>query len=144
MRTSALSIERGSHDSPPWPPGPLLLFFACFLAAPLARQGFFDAPFLAGFQVKGVTLDFLDDVFLLYLSLEATQGVLERLASCSLTSGTKKLHPQTGPVWTRQLLQDTSSKSSINVEYRQPMPLLATVCASNEHGFRELVLVRAW
>jgi len=49
----------------------LLLFFACFFAAALARQRFFYALLLAGLQVEGVTLHFLDDVFLLHLAFEA-------------------------------------------------------------------------
>ncbi len=60
--------------------GALVLFFACFLSASLARQCFLDALFLARLQVKGVTLDLLDDVFLLHLALEATQRILEGLA----------------------------------------------------------------
>jgi hypothetical protein len=60
--------------------GASVLFFACFLSAALARQCFFDALLLARFQVKGVALDLLDDVFLLHLALEATQRILEGLA----------------------------------------------------------------
>jgi len=65
-----------------WPGGPeiLLLFFACFLAAAFACQRFFHPPFLAGFQMKGVTLHFLNDVLLLHFTLEATQGIFQRLA----------------------------------------------------------------
>ena len=55
----------------------LVLFFACFFPAALARQRFFDALFLARLQVKGVALDLLDDVFLLHLALKASQSVLE-------------------------------------------------------------------
>src|SRR5215510_13266309 len=58
----------------------LLLLFSCLLASALTSQRFFHALFLAWLQVKGVTLYFLDDVLLLYLPLEATQGVFERLA----------------------------------------------------------------
>jgi hypothetical protein len=54
----------------------LLLLLACFLACALARQCFLDPLFLAGFQVEGVTLDFLNDVLLLHFPLEAAQGVL--------------------------------------------------------------------
>lgn len=56
------------------------LFFALFLAAALARQRLLHPLFLAGFQVEGVTLHFLDDVFLLHFPLEATQGIFERFA----------------------------------------------------------------
>ena len=49
---------------------PLVLLFTSFLAIPLARQSCFDATLLTRFQVVGVTLDFLDDVLLLYLPLK--------------------------------------------------------------------------
>jgi hypothetical protein len=39
-----------------------------------------DAFFLARFQVEGMFLNFLDDVFLLNLSFEATQRVFDVLA----------------------------------------------------------------
>jgi hypothetical protein len=61
-------------------PRNLVLFFACFLSAALARQRFFYALLFAGLQVKGVTLDLLDDVFLLHLAFEATQCIFEGLA----------------------------------------------------------------
>jgi len=56
------------------------LFFACFLPAALAGQCFFNPFLLARLQVKGVTLDLLDNVFLLHFALEATQCVFEGLA----------------------------------------------------------------
>jgi hypothetical protein len=58
----------------------LVLLFTSFLAIPLARQSRLYASFLTGFQVVGVTLDFLDDVFLLYLPLKPAQRIFERLA----------------------------------------------------------------
>jgi hypothetical protein len=57
-----------------------VLFLARLLASALASQRCFHALFLAGFQVKGVALDLLDNVFLLHLALETAQSVLERLA----------------------------------------------------------------
>ena len=65
---------------PPREEGPLLasiLFLACLLACTLTSKRCFYALFLARFQVKGVALYLLDNVFLLYLSLEAAQCVLE-------------------------------------------------------------------
>ena len=47
-----------------------ILLFASLLTVPLARQGCLDAALLAGLQIIGVTLYFLDDVLLLYLPLE--------------------------------------------------------------------------
>ena len=58
----------------------LVLLFSSFLAAALARQRFLHALLLARFQVKGVTFHFLNDVFLLNLTLEAAQSVFERFA----------------------------------------------------------------
>jgi hypothetical protein len=48
----------------------LVLLFACFFSAALTGQRFFYALFFARLQVKGVTLDLLDNVFLLHLALE--------------------------------------------------------------------------
>ena len=55
----------------------LVLFFTRFLAAALTGQCFFHALLLARLQVKGVTLDLLDNVFLLHLALETPQRVFE-------------------------------------------------------------------
>jgi hypothetical protein len=49
----------------------LILFFACLFSGALASQRSFHTLFFAGLQVEGVTLDLLDDVFLLHLALEA-------------------------------------------------------------------------
>ena len=58
----------------------LVLFLACFLTAPFASKRFFHPLLLARLQVKGVTLHFLDNVFLLYLPLEAAKRIFEGLA----------------------------------------------------------------
>ena len=58
----------------------LILLFASLLAIPLARQCCLDAALFTGLQIVGVTLDFLDDVLLLYLPLEPAQRIFERLA----------------------------------------------------------------
>jgi len=55
----------------------LILFFARFLAIPLACQRFFRPLLFAGFQIEGMALDFLDDVFLLHLAFEAAERVLQ-------------------------------------------------------------------
>jgi hypothetical protein len=49
----------------------LILFFACLFSGALASQRSFHTLFFTGLQVEGVTLDLLDDVFLLHLALEA-------------------------------------------------------------------------
>ena len=48
----------------------LVLLFTSFLAIPLACQCCFDTALLTGLQVIGMTLHFLDDVFLLYLAFK--------------------------------------------------------------------------
>jgi len=48
----------------------LVLLFASLLAIPLAGQRRLYTLLFAWLQVVGVTLDFLDDVFLLYLPLK--------------------------------------------------------------------------
>ena len=58
----------------------LVLLFASLLAVPLARQSCLDATLLAGLQIVGVTLHFLDDVLLLYLPLEPAQRIFQRFA----------------------------------------------------------------
>jgi hypothetical protein len=64
----------------------LVCLFTCLLAIPLACQSRFYALLFAGLQVVGVTLDFLDDVLLLYLPLEPAQRIFERLAFLYATS----------------------------------------------------------
>jgi len=54
-----------------------ILFLARLLAGPFPSQRGLHALFLAGFQVEGVALNLLDNVFLLYLALEAAQSILE-------------------------------------------------------------------
>jgi hypothetical protein len=58
----------------------LVLLFASLLAIPLACQCGLHTTFFAGLQIVGMTLYFLDDVFLLDLALEPAQCILERLA----------------------------------------------------------------
>jgi hypothetical protein len=55
----------------------LVLFFARFLASPLACESSLNTLFLAGLQIKGVALDLLDNVFLLHLALKTAQSILK-------------------------------------------------------------------
>ena len=73
----------------------LVLFFANFLTSALASQRGLYALFLAGLQVKGVTLDLLDNVLCLDLTLEAAQGVFYRFALLNFYFCQLKQHPQT-------------------------------------------------
>jgi hypothetical protein len=54
-----------------------ILFLTGFFAAAFASERFFDTLLFAGLQVKGVSLDLLDDVFLLHPTLKTPQCVLE-------------------------------------------------------------------
>jgi len=65
----------------------LFLLATDLLAAPLARQGLFGPPPVARLQIEAVLLDVLDDVFLLYLPLEAAEGIFDRLALLDLDLG---------------------------------------------------------
>lgn len=49
-------------------------------AGSFPRQGRFDSLFLSWLQIKGMLFDFLDDVLLLHLSLEAAEGAFQRLS----------------------------------------------------------------
>src|SRR5207237_2145619 len=75
----------------------LVLLFASFLPAALPRQRFFHTLLFAGLQVKGVTLDLLDDVFLLHLALKTPQCILEGFSllqsNFSQRTNTPKLVP---------------------------------------------------
>ena len=62
------------------PYGPLVLLFPSFFPAAFTRQRFLDTLLFARLQVKGVTLDLLDDVFLLHFALETAQGIFEGLS----------------------------------------------------------------
>jgi len=58
----------------------LVLLLADLLAIALTRERFFDALLFTWFQIKGVTLDFLDNVFGLHLALEAAQSIFKGFA----------------------------------------------------------------
>jgi hypothetical protein len=59
------------------PPMHLIRFSPLLLAQSLPRKRFFRPALLAGFHVEAMLLDFLDDVFLLYLALETPQGIFQ-------------------------------------------------------------------
>jgi hypothetical protein len=79
------------HRSPPrelvvlWV---LLLQLASeLLTVALTRQSLFGSALVPWLQIEGVLLDVLDDVFLLDLPLEATEGTLDGLALLNLDFG---------------------------------------------------------
>ena len=79
--SSAIFAERREKGKGPHSGGRpcllLLLFFPSFFPAALACQCFFHTLLLAGFQIEGVPLNLLDDVFLLYFALETAQSIFE-------------------------------------------------------------------
>ena len=99
--------------------GPLLLLvllFSCLLATALPRQCFLDALLLTRLQVKGVTLDLLDDVFLLHFSFEAAQGILERFALLESDFCQLDHTPKLVPFGRLYLCQGSPGKSSASVK----------------------------
>jgi hypothetical protein len=58
----------------------LILLFTNLLTIALTCKRFFHALLLTWFQIKRVTLDFLDNVFGLHLALKAPQGILKGFA----------------------------------------------------------------
>jgi hypothetical protein len=58
-------------------PDTLVLFLARLLAGAFACERGLHSLLFAGLQVKGVSLDLLDDVFLLHLTLKTAKRVLE-------------------------------------------------------------------
>jgi hypothetical protein len=72
--------NRTSHPLGGDGPYELILLFASLFTTPFTRQSFLHAFLLARFEIKGMSLDFLDNVFLLYLPLKAAQGVFERFS----------------------------------------------------------------
>jgi len=79
-RLSSVSLENPGEQSVSRRVKGSILLFASLFAIPLARQCCLDATLLAGLQVVGVTLDFLDDVLLLYLPLKSAQRIFQRFA----------------------------------------------------------------
>ncbi len=88
-------LEPRAKTRPSSLPYKLVLLFTSLLAIPLARQRFFHALALAGFQVEGMTFDFFDDVFLLYLAFEPAQCIFKRLAFLNANLCQCVLHLQT-------------------------------------------------
>src|SRR5438046_8737983 len=75
----------------------LVLFFPCLLATAFTRQCFLYALFLARLQVEGVTLNLLENIFLLHFALETAQGGLVVLSL--LSSEFRQV--ATPPTWSR-------------------------------------------
>ena len=77
-----------------------VLFLTRLLAVTLASERRFHSLFFAGLQVVGVTLDLLDNVFLLHLALQTPQRVLEGFSLLDPYFCQSLLHPPTRPTWT--------------------------------------------
>src|SRR5579859_4862935 len=79
--------------------GRLVRFAPLLLAQSLPRKRFFGPAFFARLHVEAVLLDFLDDVFLLHLALEAAQGIFQRLTFLDNDFSHFYIHPQSGSDW---------------------------------------------
>ena len=78
QRLRATSNQDKEKQGPPLERRPtvlLVLLFTSLFATALARQRFFHTLLFARLEVEGMSLDLLDDVLLLDLTLEASQGV---------------------------------------------------------------------
>jgi hypothetical protein len=80
--------------------GGLVLLLTKFFSGTLSRQRLLHSALCARFQVEGMTLYFLNDVFRLNLALEPTQGILDRLPFlqsnfCQLTTPSCMLRSRT-------------------------------------------------
>src|SRR5687767_2812858 len=72
-------------------PGCLLRLPAHFLAIALPGERLFCSTLVPRFQVEGVLLDVLDDVFLLHLALETPQRAFDRLTFLQLHLGHRRI-----------------------------------------------------
>src|SRR5258706_1098244 len=89
-RSPPLFVDRG--------PAALLRFAPELLAITLARQCLLGPALVPRFQVEGVLLDVLDDVFLLHLPLEPPESALNGFALLNLDFSHAVKHPLTGLV----------------------------------------------
>ena len=78
MSPSLLAL-RGKDGALAIRPAKLALFDfpATFLPVSFARQRLLDTQFFARLQIEGMPLDLFNDVFLLHLTLEASEGVFQ-------------------------------------------------------------------
>jgi hypothetical protein len=72
----------------------LILLLTRLLTGTLASQCGLHALFFARLQVKGVTLDLLNNVFLLHLALETAQSIFEGLTLLQSYFGQKRYTPK--------------------------------------------------
>ncbi len=93
----------------------LILFFANFLTIAFARQRLFDSLFLTGFEVKGMTLDFLNDVLGLNFALKTAQGIFERFTFLNSNLCQRKYTSHSRPEWL--CIKDTLSEPKIDTEF---------------------------
>jgi hypothetical protein len=72
-------MERATRGKE-WPSSTQSCSLRAFFRLRLRANASLTRSFSPGFQVKGVTFDFFNDVFLLYLTFEAAQRILKGLA----------------------------------------------------------------
>jgi hypothetical protein len=75
--------------------GALLCFTPDLLTAPLPSKRLLSPTLVTRFEIEGMLFDIFDDVFLLYLSLEAAECTFDRLAFLDLDFSHALKHPLT-------------------------------------------------
>ena len=94
---NSIARHLGSSDRAP-ARGLLLRFAPQLLSVPLSSQRLLGPTLVTRLQIERVLLDVLDDVFLLNLALEATEGALDGFAFLNLDFGHALKHPLTRQV----------------------------------------------
>src|SRR5260370_29823798 len=75
-------------------PAPLILLLTRLFTGTLASQCGLHALFFARLQLKGASLDLLNNIFLLYLALETSQIVFEGLTLLTSNFSQKRYTPK--------------------------------------------------
>ena len=87
----------------------LVLLLADLLAITLTCERFFHALLFTWFQIKGVTLDFLDNVFGLHLALKAPQSIFKGFAFLYSNLCQEKYTSKQSPIGNTYIYQTTLS-----------------------------------
>src|SRR5262249_40220153 len=74
----------------------LVALTALLLARPFARERLLGATPIAWFQIEGMLLDILDDIFLLHLPLEPAKRAFDGFAILHFHFSQARLHPLRG------------------------------------------------
>jgi hypothetical protein len=116
----------------------LVLLFTSLLTIPLTRERFLHAPLFARFQVEGMTLHFLDDVFLLNLALKPAQRIFKRLAFLNANLGQRTTPPDFAnwALTDYRNINPFTRKANVQIagRMRQPAPFQSV---ERQHSWRD-------